>query len=86
MLKTGFRGERKGILTPDHILSYSETTPKERGNVVTEKESSPLPSPKERGNVVTEIVTERGNVETGIIPVVVLPFRFYLRKLCVKHS
>ena len=68
MLKTGFRGERKGILTPDHILSYSETTP------------------KERGNVVTEIVTERGNVETGIIPLVVLSFNSYLRKLCVKHS
>ena len=53
---------------------------------MTEKESSPLPSPKERGNVVTEIVTERGKVVTGIISVVVLPFRFYLRKLCVKHS
>ena len=80
MLKTGFRGERKGILTPDHILSYSETTPKERGNVVTEKESSPLPSPKERGNVVTERESsprpspkERGKVATGIISVVVLP-------------
>ena len=58
----GFRGERKGILTPftyspirrllprrggysdgkresylNHILSYSETSPKERGSVVAEK-------------------------------------------------
>ena len=37
MLKTGFRGERKGNLHPVHILSYSETSPKERGNVATEK-------------------------------------------------
>ena len=37
MLKTGFRGERKGNPHPDHILSYSETSPKERGNVETEK-------------------------------------------------
>ena len=29
---------------------------------------------------------QKGNVETGIIPLMVLPFRFYLRKLCVKHS
>ena len=75
MLKTGFRGERKGILTPSlsqgegecsdskeecsdrkggmwrrkgnphlvHILSYSETSPKERGNVAIVKR-----------NVVTE--------------------------------
>ena len=35
--KTGFRGERKRNPHPDHILSYSETSPKERGNVVTEK-------------------------------------------------
>ena len=86
MAKRGFRGERKRNPLPVHILSYSEASPEERGCVVTEKESSPLPSPKERGNVVTEIVTERGNVMTGIISVVVLPFRFYLRKLCVKHS
>jgi len=38
MLKTGFRGERKRNPHPDHILSYSETSPKERGNVVTGKE------------------------------------------------
>ena len=45
MLKTGFRGERKENPHPVHILSYSETSPKERGNVaivkrnvVTEKE------------------------------------------------
>ena len=37
MLKTGFRGERKRNPHPVHILSYSETSPKERGNVVTEK-------------------------------------------------
>ena len=60
MLKTGFRGERKRILTPalsqgegecsdgkenphpNHILSYSETSPKERGNVVTERGSEKL--------------------------------------------
>ena len=36
-VKTGFRGERKGNPLPVHILSYSETSPKERGNVVTEK-------------------------------------------------
>ena len=36
MLKAGFRGERKRNLHPDHILSYSETSPKERGNVGTE--------------------------------------------------
>ena len=39
MLKTGFRGERKGNPHPDHILSYSETSPKERGNVATEREN-----------------------------------------------
>ena len=32
MVKRGFRGERKGNPHPDHILSYSETSPKERGN------------------------------------------------------
>ena len=62
MVKIGFLGERKRILTPslsqgegecsdskeecsdgkenphpNHILSYSETSPKERENVVTEK-------------------------------------------------
>ena len=37
MLKTEFRGERKGNPHPVHILSYSETSPKERGSVVTEK-------------------------------------------------
>ena len=37
MLKTEFRDERKGNPHPVHILSYSETSPKERGNVVTEK-------------------------------------------------
>ena len=37
MVKTGFRGERKGNPHPVHILSYSETSPKERGNVGTEK-------------------------------------------------
>ena len=31
MLKTGFRGERKRNPHPVHILSYSETSPKERG-------------------------------------------------------
>ena len=31
MVKTGFRGERKGNPHPVHILSYSETSPKERG-------------------------------------------------------
>ena len=30
MVKTGFRGERKENPHPDHILSYSETSPKER--------------------------------------------------------
>ena len=62
MVKTGFRGERKGNPHPNHILSYSETSPRERGNVVTEK-GNPHPdhilsysetSPKERGNVGTE--------------------------------
>jgi len=33
----GFRGERKGNPHPNHILSYSETSPKERGSVATEK-------------------------------------------------
>ena len=37
MEKTGFRGERKENPHPVHILSYSETSPKERGNVVTGK-------------------------------------------------
>ena len=37
MLKTGFRGERKRNPHPVHILSYSETSPKERGSVWTEK-------------------------------------------------
>jgi len=37
MLKTGFRGERKGNPHPVHILSYSETSPKERENVATVK-------------------------------------------------
>ena len=37
MLKTGFRGERKRNPHPVHILSYSETSPKERGSVATEK-------------------------------------------------
>ena len=39
----GFRGERKRNPHPVHILSYSETSPKERGNVVTEKGKKPLP-------------------------------------------
>ena len=43
MVKTGFRGERKGNPHPDHILSYSETSPKERGNVVTEKNNETFP-------------------------------------------
>ena len=45
MVRTGFRGERKENPLPVHILSYSETSPKERGNVGTEKgeETSPLP-------------------------------------------
>ena len=54
MLKTGFRGERKKNPHPVHILSYSETSPKERGNVGTEKRKKPLPSPLPRGNVATE--------------------------------
>ena len=36
-VKTGFRDERKRNPHPVHILSYSETSPKERGNVATEK-------------------------------------------------
>jgi len=43
MLKMGFRGERKGNPHPVHILSYSETSPKERGDMATIK-----------GSVVTE--------------------------------
>ena len=46
---------------PDHILSYSETSPKERGNVVTEKIMKPpplhIPSCRwlpPKGNVVTK--------------------------------
>ena len=31
MVKSGFRGERKRNPHPVHILSYSETSPKERG-------------------------------------------------------
>jgi len=37
MLKTEFRGEGKENPHPVHILSYSETSPKERGSVVTKK-------------------------------------------------
>jgi len=37
-----FRGERKRNPHPVHILSYSETSPKERGNVVTENQKKPL--------------------------------------------
>ena len=37
MPKMRFRGERKGNPHPVHILSYSETSPKERENVGTEK-------------------------------------------------
>ena len=54
MLKTGFRGERKRNPHPVHILSYSETSPKERGNVVPGKRKKPPPSPLQRGNVVME--------------------------------
>ena len=39
----GFRGERKRNPHPNHILSYSETSPKERGNVVTENQKKPPP-------------------------------------------
>jgi len=49
MVKTGFRGERKRNPHPVHILSYSETSPKERGNVVTEKRRKPPPSPLSEG-------------------------------------
>ena len=57
MLKREFRGERKRNPHPDHTLSYSETSPKERGDVVTVK-----------GSVVTEKVKVMwrecgGNVE-----------------------
>ena len=44
MPKMGFRGERKGNPHPVHILSYSETSPKERGSVATEKIMKPPPS------------------------------------------
>ena len=37
-----FRGERKRNPHPVHILSYSETSPKERGNVGTERRISKL--------------------------------------------
>jgi len=49
MVKTGFRGERKRNPHPVHILSYSETSPKERGNVVTENQKKPTPSPLNEG-------------------------------------
>jgi len=37
MVKTGFRDERKGNPHPVHILSYSETSPKERGDMAMER-------------------------------------------------
>ena len=37
MLKTGFRGERKGILTPALSQGEGECSDGKRGNVVTEK-------------------------------------------------
>ena len=48
MVKTGFRGERKGNPHPVHILSYPETSPKERGECGDGKlkETSPQPPPK----------------------------------------
>ena len=52
MVKTGFRGERKGNPHPVHILSYSETSPKERGSVATEKIMKPPPSPLGEGELV----------------------------------
>jgi len=37
MLKTGFRGERKGILTPSLSQGEGECSDGKRGNVVTGK-------------------------------------------------
>ena len=37
MTEKGECGDGKGNPHPNHILSYSETSPKERGNVATEK-------------------------------------------------
>ena len=54
MVKTGFRDKRKRNPLPVHILSYSETSPKERKNVVMENQKKPPPSPLQRGNVETE--------------------------------
>ena len=51
MVKTGFRDERKGNPLPVHILSYSETSPKERGSVATEKRRKPPPSPLGEGEL-----------------------------------
>ena len=38
-VKNGVSRRKKKNPHPDHILSYSETSPKERGNVVTVKGS-----------------------------------------------
>ena len=37
MVKTGFRGERKGILTPFTYSPIRRLLPRRGGNVVTEK-------------------------------------------------
>ena len=42
MLKNGVSRRKKRNPHPVHILSYSETSPKERGNVATEKRISKL--------------------------------------------
>ena len=64
MLKTRFRGERKGILTPITYSPIRRLLPR-RGGVVTSRER------RKRENVVTKIKrnlplapSERGNVAT----------------------
>ena len=54
MLKTGFRGERKGILTPSLSQGEGGMWRRKKGNVATEKRKKPPPSPLQRGSVVTE--------------------------------
>ena len=57
MLKTGFRGERKRILTPFTYSPIRRLLPR-RGGVVTSRER------RERGNVGTEKrISKLGNLE-----------------------
>ena len=53
-MKIGFRGERKGILTPSLSQGEGECSDGKGGECGDGKAEETSPSPFQRGNVVTE--------------------------------